>query len=480
MLTRSSIQSAVPLATLLADRGVRLVPVTDSPLSELVQSSLYHLDLQASFEGEGYEAPVVRDMDEFAEALESSAAQPDATGPDDNQHDAVMEDVVQKATAAVSYSLQLARNTVNAQIEMMVENAKRAIDSSDSEALNPLYVEQQVHDPILDSPLATEVSERYANFRTTPVALSVRIARPENVDEYLRTGSPMYDEMVQATLTRLGEDAAGLWDRLFGGKASYLNEVVTITRQDTWAVGVLVSVLVQNVQNNIPAGVNMDADEFQVYLSAIRANVGRTLSEVPAARRRENDLSRLVVRAPRGENPRGAIVVNEQVYARFLDHGGTPEVLFGAVISGEIPAMVKLLEEKDQYLMRWTRARNMLQSAELQRRFVAMHGAFRETVTVVINEMDEDALVVGRDELHARLRTAITRLTPNALNDMWNSARALLCAVVYPHTSVETILQTIDREADGMEEVDITQVALIAAVDYIAGWLAGQVEQVRE
>lgn len=481
MLTKLSIESALPLAVMLADKGVLLEPTNGSPLSELVNASVFHMNVQHSFSGEGLEetAPIA-DLDGFAGALRESSSTPDGAGTDNYQHDALMEDFVGKATEAVLFNLKLARNQVRDQMSQMVKACEEAVNANSASTLNPLNIVARKYDDLTNNGLLTELSSRYGEVVYSDLPLSLKIPMPEDMSQYLHTDMAAYDGALSAYVESIGPaGVARLWNIMFGSQGSTISDIVRLDRPDTWAQGMLAAVIAMNVERNVPQGVTISLEDLRLYLARLRSNIGRVLHAIPGRRESEGRSDRLLVQAPSGESPRGDVIVNPDVYKRYLDQGGTPEAIFGALRNGMLPPMTELLAQRQGYETSWGRNAGQLRAVEVQRRFTAIVNSFRDSVSRFIVELPEDALPTSRATLHELLGEQLKRLTPGALEDLWSAARTVLCNVLYRHTHVEHILRIIDRTAADRDESEIGNALLQAVVEYLVDWLSYQVHQTK-
>ncbi len=478
MLTRSSIDATVPFAQQLASRGLALEALPGSFLGELVGAATFNLVARCSLEGEGAEVPQLDTLEEYAGELQASSTATENGLP---VHDQEMETVVDNVATGVAATVNLARDTVNPQIERIVGAATEAMERNAVATLNPINIVRRDYPELLNSGLVQEISAPYTEVRAEPTALTARIPlpAPDQILNYTRTGMGVYDAEVAYTLQRLGpEGLKQLWMQLFGGDASYLTDIVQLGQVDKYDLAVLAMIIVQNVQQDIPAGVNMSAGELGVFLSKLRAQLGQMLCRMPERRAADLRSSRLVVSAP--TTPKGDVVVNGDVYQSYLEKGGTPEAVFGSLATeGRVAPFSELIASREKFEATWARTVNRLRQTEVNRRFQATVESFRQSVATIIAEMPAEQLVVERPVMHARLDAALKQARPEMVNDLWGEGRHLLCDTVYPHTQVEQILQTVDREAGDGAQVDMDEALIHAAADYIVGWACDNLQQVR-
>lgn len=466
MLTKTSLAAAVPLADLLASKGITLIPQPGTPLLELVQASNFALAVESQFEGA---APLTDlPMDGYAAKMGESSAT--------DEHDALMADFVSKAAEAVRFTHKLARSTVNPQIEQVLAAVQKALDENAVSVLNPLNIETREVSALANPDLLNQLAGNYGHVLSDRLSLSLRIPMPENIADYLTTGQDFLDGSIADYVEKIGlEGVAGLWGKLFGGQASNLQDIVSEHKPDTYADGVLAMIIVRNMQESIPAGVPVDLSEYNVYMAKLREQLGRILYNIPSAVKSIFSPDRLVMSAPLGDNPRGSIVVNGPAYQSYLQQGGTPEAIFGALNNGTVPPMADLITQQERYTGHWGRVKERLSGAEVQRRFQAVVTACRQAIAELIAATPDDELRVPRADLHERLNKAIQFLNPGSLEDLYGTVRHLICDVLYPHTGAEQMLVAIDVSAKAGG--DVGDAVRDATVDYLVDWLCFQIFQ---
>ncbi len=466
MLTRNAINATAGLAQLLATRGLALEAQPNSFLGELVDTSIFNLSVRCSLEGEGVDVPQLDTLEDYAGELQASST---VAENGVHVHDQEMEAIVDNAATGLANTIALARDVVNPQVERMVAAATQAMEQNAVSALNPINIVRRDYPALMDSGLVQDVASRYTEVRAAPVALSVRIPLPadEQLLDYTRTGMSGYDADVAGTLQRIGvEGVRALWLELFGGKASFLTDIVQLGEVEKYDLAVLAMIIVQNVQANIPAGVNMEAGALGMYLSNLRAQLGQLLCRMPERRAADLRTSRLVVATP--QDGRGDVVVNGDVYQDYLAKGGTPEAIYGSLsVNGRVAPVSELIASRESFEGSWTRARARLQQQEVGRRHQAAVQAFRLSMASFIADLPEEQLVVERPVMHARLEKALKQARPEIINDLWGEGRHLLCDTVYPHTQAEAMLQSVDREG---ADADMDEALVSAAVEQLVEW----------
>jgi len=468
MLTQSSVNAAFPLADKLAYRGFALRALDQTPLSELIGASLSQANVVAATPAN---APVetASDMDFAKQLIEGSTFASPQGGV---LHDEIMESAVKVISDAVTAGLHLAKNVVNPLIKQVMADTQAHMDSAESAALAPLTVVPLFYKPIWDSVSLIDFVGRFAQTPYKSVPLQPLQTEVPDLKSTAMTGAGHFDSEIAEFIDSL--DPARVehaWLCVFGPNPQPDIQDVLKVDATTCDIAILVYLFANRLQEDVPTGVNMDLADWRLYTAEIRAQAGRTICRVLEKREQARARKVLVLDAPRGEAPRGEVLVNGEVYNVWLKEGGSPEILFGSLYSTKETDAQTLMAKADYFKGIWSHANSMITAAAANKRYSAMIAGLRAAMTKVINETPEDQLPVARADLHSRLAERLTHAKQKDLENLWHLCRKAVCRVIYPHTDAEKILLAIDVAGQQHPDMDVREIALLGTMDYIATWL---------
>ena len=469
MLTNTAITSAAPIAQLFAGRNIHFEPAAGSSLAALARISATAL-AAAEIEGEG-------GLTAYSQLLQRTSMQADVDGV--NEHDNAMEQMRAAVVGAIRYNLNLAKTVVNPQISKLVDGLDAAYRNVEEASVNRYTIVPSVHTPALETGLFEEVAERFAETRAQRITWDVKIPLPENINRYLQTGNVEYDAALRETVDMLGNDCiVSIWNRLFNSGASTIEELFPINNRRNWGELVLAYVIVKNVQQDMPAGINADLDRVKTFLVELETQIGRMIAIAHRQRQLHDRSGRVILSAPRTQS--GEIVVNPDTYNGYIEQGGSPEAVLGAVNSQEsLTSSRELLEEKPRLERQWAAATRIRRETSTANRFSTTIDYLRVEISKMIAELPEEIENDKRQALYARLDSALSTLTSSVLEDTWSEVRRVLCWTLYSYCAVETILKGIDREAATSPDTTVESAALLACVDYYVDWICGQIVKVQ-
>ena len=466
-LSKTSVGMAQIVSQVLANKGIQLHPVNETPIAVLADLSTAQLKLDesASAANGGFDRP---------DLITSLFAGADAVTPGTelSPHTVQMDESVEMVSRAISNTLDLAQNVVNPMIDRVVKKIGEAMDEAVQAAQSPLEIYQQRPDPIFDSVYLQESTSRYAN-QPRDIQLQSLGLPATDIAERLQTGHAGMDEQVSEFLGRVGLDfAVSVWDRLFNSAPASSMDVFARPSQEKEAVFAYFFAAKGLV--DVPEGLNMDLGAWKAYCSSILAAAGASICGGYEERAAQRRFGRLVLACPSETQPIGRIVVDGDKYADFLAQGGTPELIFATAYGDRKFDAAEMLAKAEMLKDNWSKVLGMFQSAVAFKRFDAMVSGMKAAVTTEINAIPDDQLFGDRASYHERLRDRCQHAKQRDLEDLWHFARKAVCRVIFPQTDAEALLLQIDEQSKIHPDKPVRELALYATIEIVARWLVEQ------
>lgn len=473
MLTQSGINAVYSTADELAARGVRLIALPNTPLSELTSVSLKHAVSCA--------AGGVETAPDFSTSLMEGANRVDEVGH--NTHDEIMANAVQAVGQAINFNTQLAKNTVNPAIERVATSLSTALESFSGAASVPVQIAPVYDRDFWSLPYTQELFSRYGETVASRDVAYTGPAIPYN-PEFLETRLESFDlairEYVNQLMDGASQTAEHYWNASFGRGPFNVRDILTGGREVIDAA-IVVYLGAQYLSGNPPEGTEMSASAWETMCRQVMAQAGLVVNSGLARIERDRRLGLMVISYPQSHAVGEKIFVDGPTYGRFLNEGGTPEAVLGAFFDSRPNGAEQIFAEREAYTARWNATQSTLISEAVGQRLNAVIRALDVAVTDEINQMPEEALPVDRAALHERLREHLGTVRSANLDNLWLVARRAVCQVIYPHTDAEETLEAIDEQMRMRPELNVREAALYAMIDRLAQWLAKlvQVEVVR-
>lgn len=496
MIRDNVIESVLPISEEAAfTDNLALRPVSGSPLESVCRASnplLYK-------EGEV-------DLNPFMIAEASKNKRPDGV----SSHDETMEEAVQHVSKIVSANLALARGTVNPVVKRVVDNAQQKISQHTMALSQPYTVVQDRFHAVWDNPVLENFVSRYED--SPALRINSLGGMPDlsvdQIEDAAMTGVDRFDsELTELINAHSANWLESVYQMAFKQYTSDENntsffEIIGVDNVEdllrrsrhhgTRDVLIVVFCLARKFFSDAPEGASVTLQQLRDWMSTLMNQTGRIICQVMERRNRENRKNRLVVSYPGGnidihKNNGANILVNADVYPRWIKEGGTPEALMGAAVTDKEMSYTLLLDT-EKYEKAWRRHERIISTEIRSKRQTVSHKALFDAVAYEINTMEDNGLLSDaeagdslRQEKHKALTTCMGNVTGNALSDerFYYTSRKLVCDVLFPRTEANAILSAIDTAASENEDIDIREAGYLATIEIVSDWVADQIEKYR-
>ncbi len=488
MILESTVAAVTPLAEALTESGISLSITSNSRLRDLaghLDGARVNQDLY--IQNVGVRTPAfetTRNAHGAGRDIIKESMKKDISG--NSAHDELSEHLINETIVKVRDNLKLARSVVNPLIRVTLEEVEKLIQQINIEATNVIRVESVFADPIWNS---SQLAAMASKFSETPF-INIKIQHvfpPRSVQDIIammKTGTVAMDTMIDKWANSLkGSFITEAYENIFSGGSNsvnviYLNDAIRWGKDSS-----LIAFLIARAANKeIPEGIDMGAESFRAYISGIEAQAGAIVCR--EIDKLDEDIKNgvLVIEYPYISDNRsldgGVIFVNGSVYNGWLDKGGTPEVLMGALASGDHRQSSRrgedILLKKDQYLDAWNRYAGILRSKQLSRSFTTAITAISKIVSSQIVGMSEDNLSgIGKDVMQKRLEEILSKATMYDVENLHRFIQKVICQSMFPLSDAEEILTEIDVAFASNPGLDIRQAATVAIIAVVSRWAIG-------
>lgn len=471
MINYNSLTAAISLADKLEKKGIQLKPIAGTPLATLMTAG--HLP-----------NPDVGSMDMSAEErIQFGSTAKNAQGI--CEHDLVMDEVIEVLKRTVTWGLDLARNQVNPCVHTAVQFVEDYTASAMTLKNTAISVKADIYHSIWGSHYLQGMVERYNETAVKDVKLGITVPLPENLPTPLalvETGIARFNGELTDFVASLPENyITDLYNKVFVSTGedynpsllSWLNPLYVEPNQI-----LLIHLMAVRLLENVPEGIRAGLNEYKEFMADIVAQSGRSMVRV--LERRESAVAKKTLindwtqfrEDDIGITPI-AIRVNGDMYGKFLEAGGSPEVLFGAFLYDRNYNYDMLLERKDQYIKIWeSQERVMSTNLRLQKANHYLIGLVR-AVEKQIADLPDDLLVTERSIYITSLHAYVRDMPNNWYEDcLFTTLRKVICNVMFPHTDALEILTMLDTAAKENPTLDIREAGLLAMIEYIPNWVA--------
>lgn len=476
MITEKVLYSVVPIDTQLTESNRYLEPVTESILHQLVKASI---SPATAIAGEGPESSLP------AHHLLSDSRRPSADGT--VEHDVEMKEAVEVVSEGIRASLNLARNSVIPATKEVYELFGKRMEEMSIDASRPATIVPNVYHDVWATPQLEGLVDRFANVPLNEYKAPSSMPSISGIElqSMLKTGIDSLDEEVDRWYRDMDpEKPMDLYKKVFVNREVKIGRPTNVMHTTDMGLDrndLLLAFLIANgFEEHMPDDVPVSLDEVRNIMASVREQAGRAVAA--ELQRRERDVrNKVMVFSVRerdwefSKKGRMVIQVNNDVYLKFLEDGGTVETIYGAANLGANMDYDALLSNADKYTKQWDKfiaLHNQRVNAQV---YQTQREASRVAMAQYINEMSDDDLDEPKEHLHAKVIESLALYQPKDFADEMIAIRDMVCDVMYHHSNAKMVLTAMDVAERDNPEMTPRECALYATIDLLARWMASQI-----
>lgn len=476
MITEKVLSAVVPLARQLTENGHNLSAAQGTPLGELVSANL---SAEAYALATTPESPIPSNM-----LLDDSKRR----GPSgDVDHDEAMKELVGLASQAIVGNLHTARNVVIPAVKEVHDLYSTTMQAMEVDAKQPVTIVPNVYHDIWSSAQLQGLVERFENAALNEAKVTVALPMIDGASlmEMLKTGIGSFDEQVMDWFENQPADKPmETYRKVFieglpvGRQTNAVHETPNgaLDRNDL----LLTFLIASNFEEHMPDGITADLSSLRLIMARLREQAGRAIGAEFKRRDRDRRIKNLVYRVAKYDweytnDGRTTVMVNNDVYKAFLEEGGTPEAIYGAVVTGGSTEYHSLIENKDLNEKRWGKHAAMHSQKVAAQIYTSQREAARLAMTRYINAQDQEELPMAKEDLHQRTLKVLGTMNPRDFNDDLAALRCVVCDVLFAHTNVKMVLNAMDTAEMENPDMNARECALMSVIDLVARWMAAQI-----
>lgn len=226
-------------------------------------------------------------------------------------------------------------------------------------------------------------------------------------------------------------------------------------------------------------GINMDLNQYRTALGLILAHTATVCLNHMGTRDREKEQGVLVRHYPAvAEMYRdcGAqIVVNGDLYEKWLEEGGCPDAVLGCFVSDRSIYLKDIQEKCDEYAAKWSGHLRMLTDHAKTVRLKNIRTYIRDVIELYFSEMKEELIVHGTlADYKQRLIQMLEQIYLGQIDDLYTVVRDTVCHVFFPNTDVLWILKNMDDISKDHPNCEPREIASMVTLHYVVRWVCRQ------
>jgi hypothetical protein len=470
MLNQNTLMSALALAERLEGQRQALYPVSGSPLAALVTATRSDPALLDASGGnnEVFVAKVAMMANKVQEVFGGVS-----------HHNATMDEVAGNVITHVRNHLNFAKTVVVPVVNDLYTRVKASLAEIDASALLGMEVDVMCEPAPLENPQFQASIRKFEDMHIEDLPLTLNL--PDQSDDELRelvsTGSAQIDASIAEWLSKDDMLLRYIWTHVFQQKPveqpkSFLGLITD--RQYGVQNALAIFLFARKLTDSKPLpGTQMGLNSYKQQIVDFRNQAAGQLSR--ALDKIERSIKNgILVRDVIGGTK---TVVYDPLYRKFLESGGTNEMLFANALRGKsfLVSLSDLTNEKQALGEKWALHAGLVKTAEANKRF----NKTKDFIELHFNSQLQE-LAANEDGLENNLAT-VRRLFENVLagirstdvDDLWTLCLKVVCRARFWKTDAEQILLGMEQAKRENPSLSVREAATISTINYVADWVAG-------
>lgn len=474
MIQSTSYNTAIPFAEQLAEKGVKVVALPSTPLSELVRLSAPSMFVEPMVSTDTLKAVGTHMQDSTTGTLESPT-----------QHSLEIDALVKQLSTLVAGHVSYARNIVRPHVTALAEAIQTYLDNNRPKEASEEFNIETLRIPALlkdESFLDTLTYYKDKSVLTPDLSFNLGPKSNEELAQMVLIGSERVDRLIVEWLSHTPDNfLLTIWDSFFtktstNGFLTYQGLAqLNAFERSSWLLGLLL--LARKVTDDVQtetvplAAYRRIALQYTDYAGAALVEALRRIELAQKGKQ-------LVVFVDQATK---TAKVNGELYGPWLDAGGSPEVILGMIVAGNAPSGQDLIDSKaKEYVREWNsyvtffRTKEANMALRYKKDFIIR--AFGDSLKSM-DPVEQDFVTKNPEHLANVLRNAtacIEGMKEVELADVYEVALCLVGRVRFYYTSAFQILSDIHEAGKINPNVDAREAALLAVINYVADYLAAQ------
>jgi len=486
MINKETAASAIQLSLSMAAQNKVVSSVAGTPLADLVAITI-DSNRFATID-------VLSDdsSDTVNEFLLSNASTLEHTtsglGDVLSNHDVSMDSYIRSISAAVRNHISFAKNVVAPAVLTMASEVIAMMGTKKSVASDFSIEVKYLPAPMVNGGFEDSIAKYSGKARFPPEnKLRLDDMSFEQLVELIQTGSAAYDKTVAEWLgTKPAKFWTNLWCNVFMGRSCELTsenfDIVDLFKDSKKYIdeALFVYLVARKLYSSPPEKTDMSLSRFKEVMSQhLTYAADKLLGAIKGAGDNfkngtlVNDINR----------SQKSVVVNGNVYTGWIELGGTNEVLLGLLVTNDnFFSVVKIDENRQNYLDSWNTYEHMSELAEKNKSFVN----FKQYLTIAfgnsmnnVSQTEHDvvaAMPMVSENIVNYFAENMRMLAIKDMSDVQEVCLRLMTRSRFYYTDAEKLLRGINEAIRINPNIDVRQAALMSMIEYVTDYVVDQMK----
>ena len=474
MLSRNSVDVALPIVEELLLKGKTIQPVDNTVVAELARLGPIEVTQEST----------------LSDLANQVLADQNMLVGGESKHNILIDSSVSDLVAILKKHIQYNKTVVLPFINSLVEKTREYLNNYTPDEIAKFSVESVVApEPFVSDYLLADVTQYKGGQYDGGFVhrLNLPELSAEEIKKYMSVRVAGIDKAANAWADRIGDDKLEeYWRDTYTAGSKYLglftvNNLIQSNGIDhpdcDYDRLVFAYITACALLDNPPNGTAMSLSAFNSELGIFIKMLGLRLFLEITKYHLEMGKAKTLVYRKQGTK----IYVYEDTYSNFLERGGDANVLLGYLVDGGKEYSVDdVLARADHYRGVWSRYTAIQYTTDTTRRFIRT----KDTLISFFHDAvmsDEDLVLANKDVVVANFKREVDKLTiddVSSIRSYYGFLRNAVCATRFPHTDAQRFLSSMDRIGEANPKLEPRAAASLAMIEFISYWLARQLRVV--
>lgn len=314
---------------------------------------------------------------------------------------------------------------------------------------------------------------------------SLVITRPDvsKIKEYLTYGSGQMESLIRTFISTIPDtELVRIWDTYLLNVSSMNNNFVTIgNKVNNGIYGLdlfVLSILVKNLVKTMPDTVRVPVSIYNDAIISLDAVLDNKIALFITNMEANTKIGKVILK---GDNLNEVVVIKDN-YNKFLNDGGSPEAIYGAILN-KVSSLdiINLTKDKDMYSNKWD---IYLKNETIKTKLGTLEQhriAYRLGITELFNNFMDEELKASIpsgivDNINDVIVAFLNNKKPEKLFDVNDIVEDFVTEVLFGHTNAEEFIKYMKHYSRLNPNITAKEAATYASADLVTDYLLTMIE----